>query len=137
MIKWIKNSLNNEIVRYTISGGIVTLTNAAGYFILLNIGVVYTAANIISLVMSKVVGYLLNKFWVYKSHNSSFKQMLMELIRFILARGFTGLIDFFGLIVMVELIGVNERISKIIIMLIVIVLNYILGKKAVFIKNEK
>ena len=64
-------------------------------------------------------------------------QMILELCRFILARGLTGLLDFFGLIALVELCGWNERISKIAIMLLVIVLNYVLGKKAVFVKKER
>lgn len=137
MIKLIRRFLDNEIIRYAIAGGLVTLTNAAGYFLLREIGIIYTVANIVSLVLSKVVGYLLNKFWVYKSVNDSLLQTFLELLRFILARGFTGLVDFFGLILMVELFGWNDRISKIIIMLLVIVLNYVLGKKAVFIKKEK
>lgn len=131
--KLIKKALDNEIIRYAISGGLVTFTNAAGYFVLLQLGVVYTVANIISLILSKVVGYLLNKFWVYKSRSNNIKELLLEMLRFILARGFTGLVDFFGLIAMVELLGWNERISKIIIMLAVIVLNYVFGKKAVFV----
>lgn len=137
MIKLIRRFLDNEIIRYAIAGGLVTLTNAVGYFLLREIGILYTIANIISLVLSKVVGYLLNKFWVYRSINDSLLQTFLELLRFILARGFTGLVDFFGLILMVELFGWNDRISKIIIMLLVIVLNYVLGKKAVFIKKEK
>lgn len=137
MIKLIRRFLDNEIIRYAITGGLVTLTNAVGYFVLREIGILYTIANIISLVLSKVVGYLLNKFWVYKSVNDSLLQAFLELLRFILARGFTGLVDFFGLILMVELFGWNDRISKIIIMLLVIVLNYVLGKKAVFIKKEQ
>ncbi|MCH5251260.1 MAG: GtrA family protein [Lachnospiraceae bacterium] len=137
MIKLIRRFLDNEIIRYAITGGLVTLTNAVGYFLLREIGIIYTVSNIVSLILSKVVGYLLNKFWVYKSINDSLMQTFLELLRFILARGFTGLVDFFGLILMVELFGWNDRISKIIIMLLVIVLNYVLGKKAVFIKKEK
>lgn len=137
MIKLIRKALGNEIIRYAITGGLVTLTNTVGYFLLREVGIIYTAANIVSLILSKVVGYLLNKFWVYKSKNDNLRQMLLELFRFILARGFTGLVDFFGLILMVELLGWNDRISKIIIVLLVIVLNYVLGKKAVFVKKEK
>ena len=137
MIKLIRRFLDNEIIRYAITGGLVTLTNAVGYFLLREIGIIYTVSNIVSLILSKVVGYLLNKFWVYKSINDSLMQTFLELLRFILARGFTGLVDFFGLILMVELFGWNDRISKIIIMILVIILNYVLGKKAVFIKKEK
>lgn len=137
MIKWINKMLGNELIRYIISGGLVTFTNAAVYFVLLHVGLVYTVANIISIVLAKVAAYLLNKLWVYRSQNETFGQMLLELFRYILARGFTGLVDFFGLIFIVEFMGMNERVSKIVIMLVVIVLNYILGKKAVFIKKEK
>lgn len=137
MVKLIRKFLDNEIMRFAISGGLVTLTNAVGYFLLREIGLLYTIANIISLVLSKIVGYLLNKFWVYRSKNDNLLQAFLELLRFILARGFTGLVDFFGLILMVELLGWNDRISKIIVMLLVIVLNYVLGKKAVFVKKEK
>lgn len=137
MTKLIRRFLDNEIIRYAISGGLVTLTNVVGYFLLREIGILYTIANIISLVLSKTVGYLLNKFWVYRSKNDTLFQTFLELLRFILARGFTGLVDFFGLILMVELFGWNDRISKIIIMLLVIVLNYVLGKKAVFVKKDQ
>lgn len=136
MFKLIHRALNHEIIRYAITGGLVTLTNGAAYFLLREVGMIYTAANIISLILSKVVGYLLNKFWVYRSKNDSLRQTFLELFRFILARGFTGLVDFFGLILMVELLGCNDRISKIAIMLLVIVLNYVLGKKAVFVKKK-
>ena len=67
MIKMIRRALGSEVIRYAITGGIVTLTNAAGY--------------------------LLNKFWVYRSKNDNFVQMFLELCRFILARGLTGLLD--------------------------------------------
>lgn len=127
--------LSSEIIRYIISGGTVTLTNAVGYFVLLQVGMVYTVANIISLVLSKTVGYLLNKFFVYKSVTETPKDSLLELLRFALARGFTGIVDFVGLIILVEVFKVDERPGKIVIMLLVMVLNYILGKKAVFVKK--
>lgn len=135
IIDLINKFLSNEIIRYAIAGGMVTVTNALGYLVLLQLGVVYTVSNIISLVLSKTVGYLMNKFWVYKSETPNLKDTLFELVRFILARGFTGVVDFFGLMLLVEVFGVGERIGKIIVMLLVIVLNYILGKKAVFIKK--
>lgn len=79
----------------------------------------------------------MNKFWVYRTKTGSFKNAMLELGRFILARGFTGVVDFVGLIILVDVFSADEKISKIVIMLLVIVLNYILGKKAVFIKEEK
>ncbi len=136
-IELVKKLLSSEIIRYIIAGGTVTVTNAVGYLLLLQLGVVYTVANIISLIVSKSVGYLMNKFFVYHSHNDSIWETILELVRFVIARGFTGLVDFVGLIILVEMIGVGERIGKIIVMLLVMVLNYVLGKKAVFIKKKE
>ena len=45
------------------------------------------------------------------------------------------LIDFFGLIIMVDFINFSKLPSKIFITILVVVLNYIIGKKHVF-KNS-
>lgn len=135
MIKLIKKLLGNEIIRYGIAGGTVTLTNACGYLILLWCGLHYTVANVISLVVSKTVGYFLNKFFVYQTKTESVGETLAELFRFVLARGFTGVVDFVGLVIMVDVFNADEKISKIVVMLLVIVLNYVIGKKAVFKKK--
>lgn len=130
-----KKVMESEIIRYGVSGGLVTFINMAGYFLLLHMGVFYTAANMISIILSKTAGYFLNKFFVYRSKNESRRQDILEFLRFVLARGFTGMIDFFGVIVLVEYIGAEEYRSKMILMVQVILLNYILGKKAVFKKR--
>lgn len=125
--------IENEMVRYCISGVLVTLANAMGYFVLVQIGFVYTLANMISIVISKIVGYILNKFFVYRSKNSSVKQMIAELVRFVLARGFTGIVDFFGVVILVKYLSIGEYVAKIMVITIVIILNYVIGKKVVFI----
>lgn len=135
--EWIKKIFSLEILRYGVAGGCVTLSNALLYFLFLHMGIVYTVANIISLVLSKTVGYLMNKFWVYRSKCTSVKENVFELLRFIGARGFTGLVDFFGVILLAEVFCWDERASKIILMALVIILNYVLGKKAVFVKKGR
>lgn len=135
--EWISKIFSLEILRYGVAGICVTLSNAFAYFLLLHIGIVYTAANILSLILSKTVGYFMNKFWVYRSRCVSFKEAFYELLRFTGARGFTGLVDFLGVILLVEVFDFGERISKIILMFLVIILNYILGKKAVFVKKDQ
>lgn len=136
MASFIKKIFKNEIMRYTIAGGVITVANAVCYYLLLYLGLIYTAANIISIIFSKVVGYLLNKFWVYKTKTIGWQETFFELCRFIMARGFTGIFDFFGLIFLIEIVGIDKKISKIIIILLVIFLNYILGKKTVFLKKN-
>jgi putative flippase GtrA len=92
----------------------------------------YWLANLIAMLLSRIFAYVTNKIFVFKSKTASPKSLLLEMLRFILARGFTGLIDIFGLIFLVEVIGMDEIISKYLLMGIIILLNFVLGKKLVF-----
>lgn len=90
-------------------------------------GMEYTSANLIALILSKSWGFISNKFFVFQSHTET-AETLRELINYIFARGFTALIDYFGLILFVEQFHANKQISKYIITVIVIIMNYILSK---------
>ncbi len=120
-----------ELVRYGIVGLSTTIINIATYRLFL-IGLDYRIANIIALIVSKTYGYLANKNIVFHSRTDSFIGFIGELMRFIFARGFTALVDYFGLIIAVELMGFDKVISKYVLQVIVIILNYVLGKFVVF-----
>ncbi len=137
IVELIKKLLSSEIVRYVIAGGTVTVSNYVIFFVLNRLMGLYQVANVISLILSKTIGYVMNKFFVYHSRTEGAGEFFAELFRFILARGFTGLVDFFGLILLVEVFGIDPDIGKWIVMLLVMVLNYILGKKAVFKRKEE
>lgn len=126
---------NNELIRYIIAGGMVAVFNFVIYMLLQWRGITYLIANIYAIVLSKSIGYILNKYFVYKSKINGVVENLKELFRFVLARSFTGIIDYFGVIFMVEELSVNSVIAKSIVIIIVIVLNYVLGKFTVF--NQK
>ena len=121
-----------ELVRYGITGVSTTLVNLGIYHGLLLAGLDYKLANLVALIGSKSYGYIVNKRFVFRSHCSNKKDLLKEIIRFALARGFTAAIDYFGLIIAVDAIGMDRIISKYLIQFIVITVNYFLGKRMVF-----
>lgn len=127
---------HSELFRYGIGGGSVTVINFALYTLLVAVSVKYTTANIIALIVSKTWGYFINKFYIFRSHTHGIKETVAELMRFIAARGFTGLVDYFGVVFLVEILGAGELFSKYFIVILIIILNYVLGKKAVFVKKE-
>ena len=53
-----------------------------------------------------------------------------------IGRGFTGVVDFFGLIVLVDVFGIDGRIGKMIMIAVIMPLNYILGRVFVFKKDK-
>lgn len=137
MKKIIKKIWNREIITYGISGVLTMIVGIAIYQVGLIIGMDYKIANIFSLLLGKLFAYAVNKLWVFKSKNDGFFDFCREFFRFVIARGMTAFIDYFGVIFVVEVLNGDELISKFIFQIIVIIINYVFGKKLVFKNIEK
>ncbi len=132
----IKNTRLKELVVYFVVGVSTTVVNIASYHLLVFLGIDYKIANLLALFLCKVYGYFANKTIVFHSKCDSFGELLKEIIKYIGSRGFTGIVDYFGLIFAVEILGLDKIYSKYAIEIIVFILNYILGKFFVFKKSN-
>lgn len=132
-----KKILNKETINYIIYGIGTTVINIIVYQGLLIFDIDYKISNIIALILAKLFSYITNKIFVFQSKQDSIWNLFKEFISFTFTRGFTGLIDYFGLIISVEILGFNKVISKYFLQVVVIILNYILGKMVVFKKSNK
>lgn len=128
--------LTKEIIMYIIFGAVTTISNIVIYSTLLFINVEYKLANFIAIVISIIIAYVLNKKFVFCSKCNTLKELFKEIYLFMSARGITFLIDYFGLIFMVEVLHAPNIISKCFITVLVIILNYIFSKLFVFYKKE-
>ena len=128
--------INRETVLYGIFGVFTSLLNIALFQILLMLSVGYRTANFFTLVVVKLVAYICNKNFVFQSRTGNWIELAKEFGRFVIARSTTMLIDYFGLIVLVEICNFDKMISKIFLTILVIIINYFVGKKHVF-KNVK
>ncbi|MDD2534884.1 MAG: GtrA family protein [Eubacteriales bacterium] len=128
--------LKKELVSYLIFGVLTTILNVGLFQLLIIYQIDYKIANLIALISAKTFAYLTNKIFVFKSKTPKVHQTLGELLRFGIARGFTGILDYFGLIMLVEVLLFDPVISKWSIQVIVIILNYLMGKKLVFRKQS-
>lgn len=127
-----------EIISYLIVGGLTTVVSLATYYLL-----VYTIlnpkeavelqiANIISWIASVTFAYFTNRKYVFKAKEKiSFK----EGINFYLSRVSTLLLDMLMMYVFVSVLRFDDKIIKLIVQVIVIVLNYVLSKFIVFKKK--
>ena len=120
--------MDYEIIRYGISGITIAAINYFVYYILQIFGMRYNVANIFGLVISKTVGFFLNKYFVYQAGGTTKKQTVFEAVKFVGARGFTGIVDYLGVVLLVEVFMVNSLAAKFIVMILVIILNYVFGK---------
>jgi len=126
---------HKEFINYGFWGGVTTLLHILLFWIFIKIGIKYYIANIITLITIKTIAYIVNKIFVFKSKCKNKKELLKEIIKYIFSRLFTMVIDYFGLILLVEVFNINELIGKIIILILVIIINYILCKKYVYKKE--
>ena len=124
-----------EAMRYVFWGVVTVGVNYLSY-LLLQLFMPYQAANLISIVMTKVFAYCTNRKFVFRSQSGS-REQVKEIIRYILSRGLTGVVDFFGLILLTETILPDDRIGKIVMIGVTTVMNYFLGKIFVFKSSER
>ena len=132
-IRTIKQKLiNRETILYGVVGVGTSILNVVLFHMLVTIGIEHKIANIITLIVVKVAAYICKKNIVFRSHADTFAGLLKEIGRFIIARGATMLIDYFGLIILVEYMHIAKLPGKCFVTVLVIVLNYVIGKKHVF-----
>lgn len=134
--KYLEKIINREFISYGIFGILTAILNIGLYQILICFSLNYKYANFITIIVTKVASYIVNKLFVYKSKTGNLMELFKEFWMFVVTRGFTMLIDYFGLIFLVDVLGYNETICKYVTAIVVIVINYFLGKKHVF-KTEK
>lgn len=130
-----KKFCNKEIIFYLIFGVLTTLVSLIVYYFctltFLNPqnAIQLQIANIISWVLSVVFAYVTNRRFVFESKNPN---KLEEIIKFVSARLLTLLLDMFIMFVCVTILKFNDKISKLLSQVIVIISNYIFSKIFVF-----
>ena len=124
-----------EIINYMIFGILTTIISIFSYYILVltilnpNNPIELQIANIASLIVSVTFAYITNRKYVFNSKNNN---IFKEIIKFYSSRLFSLLIDMLIMYIFVSLLSFNDKIIKILVQIIVIILNYILSKLIVF-----
>ena len=124
-----------EIINYIIVGVLTTGVSLITYYIcVLTIfnpenALELQLANIISWICAVLFAYITNKIFVFKSKN---KNLFKEFISFVGARVLTLFLDMLIMFIMVTAIGINDKVSKLVVQFIVTILNYVFSKIFVF-----
>lgn len=124
-----------EIINYLIVGGLTTVVSLGSYYLLVftvlnpNNGLELQIANIISWVCAVAFAYVTNRIFVFKSKNEN---KLKEITSFVSSRVLTLLMDMLIMFVTVTIFGMNDKIAKLIVQVVVTVANYIFSKLFVF-----
>jgi len=119
-----------EIINYLIFGVLTTVVSILSYALFTRIfSLNYFVSNILSWIISVTFAFITNKIYVFKSKENN---ILNEAIKFYLSRITSLLIELIIMYLAVDILSINDMISKIVVQFIVIVLNYIFSKIFVF-----
>lgn len=133
MIKKIWNKLVNwETISYTVFGVLTTLVDWGVYTILRMNATEYMAAQVASWCAAVAFAFVTNKIWVFKSYDIHPDHLIKEMASFVACRLLTGVVTLVGMMIMVDIMGVNDYISKLVISVLVIILNYVFSKIFIF-----
>lgn len=133
-----KKLINRETIVYLIAGIMTTLVNIFAYGLLCNVfGINYLVANLIAWIFAVIFAYIVNNLWVFRDKSDSLKVEGIKLIKFIVARAFSLLIEEAGLFLLVKVAGFNNMAVKVFLAVVVIVLNYLFSKLYIFKGNQK
>ncbi|SMP55225.1 GtrA family protein [Anoxynatronum buryatiense] len=117
---------------YLIFGVVTTLVNLLIYKLLIDMGVHYAISTTIAFIVAVSVAFWTNRIWVFQSRSRGMKAIFREMTSFFSVRLLTYLVDVVGLVVLIELVHLDEFISKLLVNGLVIVLNYLLSRFVVF-----
>lgn len=128
----IQKFYRREIILYIIFGVLTTIINIASFMILSSIfNVEENFANIIGIILAVLFAYFTNRKLVFNSTASNAQEKLSEFGKFILGRVFTMIVESVGfwlLFTVLNIVCFNGLVSKLIISVVVIILNFFISK---------
>lgn len=124
---------HRDILVYLFFGVLTTATNYAVYLPLYNLlGFSAAVSNMIAWAAAVTFAYLTNKPFVFRSNDWSAKTVVPEVTKFVGSRAFSGALETAIIFVTVDCLLWNGNVMKFVTAVLVVILNYIAGKRLVF-----
>ena len=128
----IQKVCTKEVILYGIFGILTTIVNLLSFYILTNIfKVEENISNIIAILLAVIFAYFTNKDLVFHSNAKTLKEQSIQFGKFMSGRAFTMLVEWIGCLLLF-LTPIPQMISKLVMTVIVIILNFFISKFFVF-----
>ena len=122
-----------EFISYGIVGVMTTLVNYMVYFICLKIGIHWLISNSLAWMIAVIFAYFSNRKVVFHSSND----MKKECIEFFGLRFMKLLVENLLLAICIDGLHISNLLSKILVSVITVLVNYFLCKSHIFSKKEE
>ena len=84
------------------------------------------------MILSVLFAYVTNRKYVFNSKTKTIRATLKEMLSFYTCRLITFGVDMVLMYVMIDLMTINDMVSKVVVSFIIIILNYIFSKLIIF-----
>lgn len=121
-----------QFTKFGIVGIINTISSGIFYYIIIFFKINYILATTIAYILSSIIGFILNKNWVFNAKSKENKSFL----KYIIIYGSSYLLNIGLMYTLVDIIGISEKISPLLVLLITIPYNYLFSRYWIF-KNKK
>lgn len=122
-----------EIINYLIFGGLTTLISIITYALFAKVfHIDYLISNVLSWIIAVLFAYITNKIFVFESKS---KKNIKEITSFFFFRVVSLIMEMVILYIFVDMLHIDDLVTKIIAQIIVIVSNYVFSKLFIFKKN--
>ena len=119
----------NQLKKY-LAAGLLAAATEYGLFNVFHIffGVWHLTSHSLSMLAGFFVSFLLNKYWSFRSKDNFLRQLFLTGILFLLNLGISNAIMY----LLVDVLKVMALLSKLIVMGMIVVWNFIIYKKAIY-----
>lgn len=132
----VKKICTKEVILYIVFGIFTTAINLCSFYVMNTLwDWEENLANFIAIILAVLFAYITNKDLVFHSNAKGIREKLAEFIKFIAGRAFTMVIEFVGGWILFQTI-IPQMISKCIVTVVVIILNFFISKFFAF-KGKK
>lgn len=122
-----------EILKYLIVGGLTTVVSIVSYYIVRLFIENYLVCTVISWIFAVAFAYITNRVFVF---NSKRENVFKECTEFVFSRILSLVAEVAVMYLLVDFLNISDKISKIIVQVIIVILNYIFSKLFVFKENK-
>jgi putative flippase GtrA len=127
-----------EMFLYLLFGGLTTLVSWGIYFLFTRFfGLNYQVSQWISWVTAVAFAFIVNKLYVFADRDLTKNGLFRQIWQFVSVRIASGFIEYLLMLLMIEIIKISDDISKILVSIITVIINYIASKLLIFKKSDK
>ena len=131
-----KKLLTKEVILYIVFGLLTTMINLGSFYFMNTIlGWNENLSNFLAILLAVLFAYITNKDLVFHSQAKNMSDKINEFIKFIIGRTFTMAVEFIGGIILFKL-PIPNVITKGLLTIIVIILNFFISKFFAFKRKE-